>query len=346
MNVKDQIALLGDTGGAVLLPRGTYEITEPIPIDAPCVRLSGEVWNYSADPNGVFEGKAGTKLRVKGNHPALLVGPAHTAEGCLLSDFGIRGDITGMDTRPLFDPTDPAKNAGIVFPGMRVDQAEVTKVSFGGLGCGICACGESELDACRFDRLNLDGCGCGVWFAPRASYYTLFERCVIADNPFFGFYADGSRGMHDLELADLKLVRCAGAFPEGEDAAALYLKNVSDAVIRNCLTDSAGVFWYYSPDAKANSERQPLRRPAVGIRIEGDRNKLLGITVKNSTSDSIVVRGNGNVLLSVFADRDVYVEGDDNVISSLVFTSPGARLHVKGSGNGIGAVFGGEIEEE
>ncbi len=42
-------------GGKVYLPVGQYDISEPVVIDTPCIKLEGEVWNYSSDPNGVFD---------------------------------------------------------------------------------------------------------------------------------------------------------------------------------------------------------------------------------------------------------------------------------------------------
>ena len=52
---------------------------------------------------------------------------------------------------------------------------------------------DSELDACIFDRVNTDGCCIGVYFAPRAAYYPHFRHCVMADNPSYGFFADGTQ---------------------------------------------------------------------------------------------------------------------------------------------------------
>lgn len=47
------------------------------------------MWAYSSDPNGVFESRYGTQLRLRGKgFPALSVGVTHTAEGCVI----IEGD--------------------------------------------------------------------------------------------------------------------------------------------------------------------------------------------------------------------------------------------------------------
>lgn len=88
---------LGPRGGRVRLPAVSYDLESALEIDQPCVFLEGDVWAYSADPNGVFESRCGTKLRLRGRgFPALSVGVTRTAEGCVIRNLGIQGDIVGI----------------------------------------------------------------------------------------------------------------------------------------------------------------------------------------------------------------------------------------------------------
>ena len=94
--IHDMLKELGPRSGRIHLSAQQYNITESILIDRPCVRLEGEMWAYSSDPNGVFESRYGTQLRLRGKgFPALSVGVTHTAEGCVI----IEGDgnvISGL----------------------------------------------------------------------------------------------------------------------------------------------------------------------------------------------------------------------------------------------------------
>ncbi|MBR3643467.1 MAG: hypothetical protein IKN57_08175, partial [Parasporobacterium sp.] len=102
--IEEMLKGLGERGGRIHLPALSYDITDTLRIDRPCICLEGEVWAYSSDPNGVFENRYGTQLRLRERtFPALSVGVTRTAEGSMIRDLGIQGDITGMDTRPLFD---------------------------------------------------------------------------------------------------------------------------------------------------------------------------------------------------------------------------------------------------
>ena len=183
---------LNKRGGRMHLDALQYNLTETFCIDRPCVCLEGDVWAYSSDPNGVFESKSGTQLRLRGrSFPALSVGVTRTAEGCVIRDLGIQGDIEGMDTRPLLDLEHPLRSSGLTLSHTRVDQAEFSKLSFCGLQCGVCAWDEAEVDACLFERLNVDGCAIGALFAPKNAYYVRFHKWVAADNPYYAICVNG-----------------------------------------------------------------------------------------------------------------------------------------------------------
>ncbi len=328
--VQERLDALGARSGCVRLDARRYELTETVRVDAPCTRLCGEVWSYSADPNGVFESHYGTQLRLLSDIPALSVGITHTAEGCVLEHFGVQGNITGMDTRPLFGSSGPTGGCGVLFAHQRVDQAELSKLTFCGLGSAIKAERGAEIDACRFDRLNTDGCAVGVWFAPGAAYYPMFTAGLYADNPYYAFYADGTGiQMHHLELRNNLFIRSGGAFSGGWEPAAVCWQNVSGGIIRDNVFDCPGLFWYYPPDADKNAQRQPHQRQTTALFVRGDGNVISGNTFTNSSAACIHVIGNDNVLLNNICDADVILEGRGNQAVGTVFTKPEARLIVR-----------------
>ena len=323
----------GECGGRVTVPTGRHDMSSTAHIDNGSVWLDGEVWNYSSDPNGVFEAKNGTKLRLIGrSHPALSVGITKDIGGVVISNLGIQGDIFGMDTRELFDALAPQKSAGLYLGGTRIDQCEFSKMSFCGLSAAICASGNAEIDAAHFYNINTDGCCMGVYFSPRASFYTVFSRCIIADNPSYGFYANGEgKKIHNLEVADCCLVRNCGSNVMDDEAAALYFKSISHCTVRGCNIDAAGVFWYYSPDATHNDQRQPSKVSAVGILIKGDKNRIMSNIIDHSSAESIRIEGNNNILIGNISDGNVIIDGENNTVCSHVFTKPEARLILRGA---------------
>ena len=342
VDIQKQLDSLSDRGGVVNLASACYDIHSSLVLDTPSVCLSGGVWACNTDPNGVFESKFGTKLRAHGtDYPLLVIGKkCDPISGACVRDLGFQGDIIGMDTRPLADPKAPQKSGGLCFNSVRVDQCEFAKLAFCGLGNAVVAMGGAELDACIFDGLNLDGCGNGVWFSPKASYYTRFRGCVIADNPYYGFYLDGKgKHIHNLELQDCYFVRNGGAFT-GVNAAAVYFDGASDCSVTNCVFDAPGVFWYYDSSATENSQRQPSYRESVALLIQGNRNRICNNTFLNSSAESIVIKGNENILLGNIADGNVRICGEGNVVSSLVFTSPKARLILEGKATTTTTIFG------
>lgn len=329
--IQEKINALQERGGKISLACGRYDITKTIEVNTPCIRIDGDSWSYSSDPNGVFESKYGTKLRLMNDIPALSVGINHTVEGLLFQNFGVQGNIKGMDTRPLFNGSLPMGGTGIVFSHTRMDQAEFSKLTFCGLGCGLKFDGDSEIDACNFERINVDGCAIGVWFSPRAAYYNHFRKFVFADNPYYGFYADGTgHNMHNLEVLDNLFVRTGGAFSnETKVAAAIYFNNINNSLIRDNLIDDPGTFWFFQADADKNDMRQPSHRDTKAIVVRGNNNRLINNVISNCTTTAIHIIGDGNILLNNIVDNDVIIEGKNNQVHGLVFTNPNAKLIYK-----------------
>lgn len=322
-----------ERGGKVSLACARYDIGKTIEVDIPCLRIDGESWSYSSDPNGVFESKYGTKLRLQADIPAISVGVMHTVEGLLFQNFGVQGNIKGMDTRSLMTKEGPKGGYGIAYLHTRMDQAEFSKLTFCGLGCGFYFAEQSEIDACNFERNNVDGCAVGVWFAPRAAYYNQFRKFIFADNPYYGFYADGTgKNMHNLELLDNVFVRTGGGFREDQGLcpAAVYFNNIDNSLVRDNLIDDPGTFWFFDKNADKNDMRKPSHRDTTALMIRGNGNRILNNVITNCTGTAIHIIGNGNVLLNNIVDNDVIVEGENNQIQGLVFTNPNAKLIVNG----------------
>ncbi len=333
-DIQEALDAISMTGGKVHLGAGSYELDSTIVVDTPSSRLEGDVWAYNLDPNGVFETPYGTKLRLLGrDFPAISVGENNVPAGAMVCDIGIQGDIKGMDTRPLLDISNPSHSAGIYFGSNRVDQGQFSKISCCGLAVAVSAADNAELDACSFEKINMDGCCIGVYFAPRASYYAHFRQCVVADTPSYGFFFDGTNSkIHNVDITDIHFVRNCGASPiKDEEPCAVYFKNISSCIFRDNLVDFAGVFWYYDDDATSNEQRQVSKNTAIGLKVIGNKNRILGNTFMHSSRESIVIEGDENILMSNIVDGDVIISGEGNVVNGLVFTKPSARLILKGA---------------
>ena len=345
--IQTELDALSSRGGVLTLESGRYDVEKSIVMDTPSLCLSGGGWACNVDPNGVFESKFGTKIRLHGtNYPALIMGrKCDPISGAVVRDIGIQGDIVGMDTRPLVDFSAPQKAAGLCVDAVRTDQCAFTKLSFCGLANAVVATGTAELDACTFENLNTDGCGNGFWFSPRASYYTRIRSCVVADNPYYGFYLGGKgKFIHNLEIVDSYFVRNGGAFPEdGEHLpAAVFFDHVSHCALAHCVFDAPGVFWYYDDHATQNAERQPSHKKVPALRVIGNENRIRDNTFLNSSEDSIRINGNGNVLIGNIVDGNVRISGEGNTVATLVFTNPQARLILEGKAKNTTILHGVE----
>ena len=330
MTIQERLDSRRVLGGRVELPVGTHELSQTLTIDGSCLYLIGEAWACNTDPNGVFESRQGTKLRMRGtDYPALRIGRrCDPISGAAVRDLGVQGDIPGMDTRPLVDPEHPEWAAGLCLDAVRTDQCEFSKLSMCGLASGVCVSDDAEVDACTFEKINVDGCGNGFYFAPRASYYTHIRQCVIADNPFYGIYVKGRGHTHNLEIFDNLLVRNGGAF--ADKRAAVMLDGVSAVDVCRNLIDAPGVFWYYPDDATRNGQRQPSKRETVGLWVKGHQNRIRDNVLRNGSCEGMIVEGDGNILLNNLCDADVIVRGQGNTVCNLVLTRPEARLIVEG----------------
>ena len=91
-----------------------------------------------------------------------------------------------------------------------------------------------------------------------------------------------------------------------------------------------------SAGGDADATRAAQLRALIVKTAEDSRNR--DNVISSSHGASIVVKGEGNVLMNNIVDGDVIVEGGGNTVSGLVFTTPGARLILRGEGNRVWGV--------
>ena len=341
--IQKKIDAKSRQGGKVFLRTGEYYIASTVTVDISSFTFEGESWACNVDPNGVFESPYGTKLKLKRRDiPAIKVGQDNVLSGTVIKNIGIQGDITGMDTRSLLNIDDMAASAGIFMGDTRMDQVEISKISCCGLGAAICATGHCFIDACTFEKINTDGCCIGVYFAPKISVYTRFRQFVVADTPSYGFFFDGTdKRIYGVDIKDMILVRNCGSSPvAGVEAAAVYMKHVSCCLFGDNLIDSPGTFWFYPEDATKNADRQIHKNKAVGLIVEGTGNKIFNNTIMNSSAESIIIRGDNNILMNNVVDGEVVISGNNNVIRNLVFTSEKGKLILKGESTNTADISG------
>ncbi len=331
-DINSQIEKKSSCGGSVKLPVGEYVLDKPVIIDTPCLRLVGESWYYPSDPNGVFESGYGTKLKPRNmDFPAVEMGRSRTIGGASAELIGIQGNIRGMDTRGFFSTEHPERGVGFFFGSQRTDQCRIDRVTCCGLAAGVSAAYNAELDACTIENFNFDGCDVGVYFAPEASYYVRFCHGVSADNPSYGFLLDNESGrIRSLQVYDVHFVRNAGDISAEKynkiPHAAIYFRKANSCILRNCIIEDAGLFWYYNPDAEKNSERIPQKRKVCSVLIEGNANIISDNIIRHCSAEGIVVRGKGNVLMNNVTDGDVVIHGEGNTVNGIAFLSDSARL--------------------
>lgn len=335
-------------GGCLELESARYDIYKTVTVDASSRALIGKIWCCNTDPNGVFESKSGTKIRMNGtDYPAIRIGDAQDPiSGAKVRELGVQGDIPGMDTRPLVDFDRPEAAAGLTVDKVRCDQCHFEALSFCGLASAVCLSGTAMSDACVFDSINVDGCGNGFWVSPRVSVYSHIRNCVAADTPYYGVYVDGEgKRIHNLAIYNTHFVRNGGAFldDDGKIHASVLLKSVDRCEVRDCLFDSPGTFWHYPEGAKHNKEKDEIiKRATVALYVKGNGHRIRGNTFYNSSDDSIRIIGNGNILMSNICDSNVRISGRDNYVSSIAFTNPNARLILEGEAKDTTVIFGVE----
>ena len=124
--ISEALGKLCERGGVLRLPSGRYDIYKTITVDTPSLCIDGGIWACNTDPNGVFESRFGTKIRVNGNgYPAIKMGKScDPISGTVIRNIGVQGDIVGMDTRKLFDFNKPDSCAGLCLTQLFVTRGK------------------------------------------------------------------------------------------------------------------------------------------------------------------------------------------------------------------------------
>ena len=112
---------------------------------------------------------------------------------------------------------------------------------------------------------------------------------------------------------------------------------VIDSDAYNEIDDQFAIAYAVNALEKSGFRLNMPRRSSmtVPLFVRGNENTIANNVISNSHAASIHVQGSRNILLNNTTDRDVILEGDGNVISGLVFTTPEARLVVRGENNRI-----------
>ena len=303
----------------------TY-LVESIIYDKPNVRISGKVWGYSNDPNGVFPATRGTILQLPNKttddgsytanpFPAIKIkGVGHTSG--IIEEIGINGYADDSDTRGLFDLSNPYKHAGIyVDADSPIDQFRFTRINCQGLGVGISI--ENE-DACNIDRINADGCDVGIYSGGGA--FLSIENCILSDTLSFGLliwgtnpsvYRTGIRVINNIFTRNGYNISNE-QFPDIPQYA-VCLKINSSFVLGNSISS----FGYWQKHAGTSEDLTNL--VIGGLYVGGNRNIIsnnhITTDISGNTAYALEVNGNNNVVSdSNIIEGTIRVRGSNNII--------------------------------
>ena len=329
--------------GKVRIPSARFNLTASPVVKRKNIHIEGDAWNYSNDPNGVYESPNGSKLRLMSAELAGLIfsGVANISGG-RVSQIGVQGTIANSNTKGLFSIANAAKHTGANFPSARVDQFEMYRFNACGLSSGLSFTG-GDIDACIFDRLNVDGCNVGIYFSPTNTYYTKFKDSIVADCPSQGMWVKKAVGGNDLQMLiieGLVLVRNCGAMTAAQlsesEAASLLITGVVTSIIRGNQIDNTGVWWEYF--TTGNGTKTIHTMVAAALIFSGSGSKIHDNIIGGATGNSAIIRGaNNEVTNNKFAaNNSLLIEGSSNIISSnTVSSSTPYSIEVKGNSNVI-----------
>jgi hypothetical protein len=146
-----------------------------------------------------------------------------------------------------------------------------------------------------------------------------------------------------MDITETHFVRNSGAnHIKSEEPAAVLLKNVSRSTFRDNLVDDPGTFWYFEPTATSNTDKTVYKNPAIGLHLIGNENRIFNNIFTNSSRESILIEGKGNIMMGNIVDGDVIICGEGNTVNGLSFSTPGAHLVLKGSAASSSTIIGVE----
>lgn len=316
----------GKGSGALRIPTGCYTVSAPININHNCLRLCGDVWNYPAHPNGVFESNDGVKLKnVNGN--AIL---QHSGgNGQCVEQIGLVGPVSNGYTVGLFDRANPHLNVGVDFTASYSDQFIYDRVSFTGLAAAVCAAHTStghELDAFTLRGLNTDGCNIGIFFDKVGTIYSKIIDCIIADTPAYGLFLSKTSVQGMLISGNMFVRNCGKMTTEQKTAfasdalAAVYIGNGSSVVFSNNHIHAAGDFHNYSDSSNPTWDYDDVD----SLYINGVGNSIISNDISGTRLYGIVCAGERNHIANnkVHGYKGIHALCNNSLISDNIITIP------------------------
>ena len=318
-----------DRGGKVVIPIGEYTISSPIIIKKDCINLEGEIWNYPAHPNGVYESNNGSKLKLaSSNIPAIKL--SQIWNGWRIAQIGVAGTVSNGGTKGLFDKSNPGINCGLLI-NTYTDQFEVNRVSFEGLAAGIVGI-NCTWDAGIISRVNADGCNIGIYLETDSTYYDKIKDCILSDCPAFGMYIKSNSSFEGLEICGNVMVRNGGGLTSqqiedfgGEDEiASCVIKGLRNSIFKHNFIHQPGV-WMNSTSGTPTAEYQDM----YGVLFDASMSSFENNNIQGDKGN--IIRGNrvnvaNNVMLSklmIYGENHL-VSG--NILSEIVVYADGCYI--------------------
>ncbi len=205
--------------GGVVLGSNKYIISTPININSDGIKLHGDVYANSIDPDGLAPATFGTNLSLSTTN-SKMVGVYFDGTrmgGTGAKNLAISGGL--VDNRFIFTAapqvtyvnraTDTTSNVGMYIRG-GCDQGTWEECSINNMGIGIYMRPWSDqsnfIDTCIFRHINTDGCGYGI--VCTQAVFTRITDCVCSDQYYAGVVMLNGRGS---SLTNCTIVRCGGA---------------------------------------------------------------------------------------------------------------------------------------
>ena len=87
----------------------------------------------------------------------------------------------------------------------------------------------------------------------------------------------------------------------------------------------------YSAFNADNADKTVFHTPAIGLHLIGNENRIFNNVITNSSRESMLIEGSGNILVGNISDGDVILIGEKNTVNCLSFSTTNARLILKGA---------------
>lgn len=316
----------------VKIPNGVNILNSPIIYNVDNVRMFGEIWGYSNDPDGIYPATKGAILKlpmeessyINSPFPAIKIENMNHRSG-IIENIGINGKAI-PDTRGLFDLAHLSYYTAI-YMSVYLDQFRIHHINAQGCGCAVAAV---KIDACNIDRINADGCDVGVYID--YGYYNTIENNLLSDCLSYAILIESKTNTtRTTRILNNTIVRCG--YNSGNQSqynnlpiAALYLKMNRGIVACNEITQS-GMWWYPATE--------PVGVPRTnndcnGLYIEGDKNIISSNHIAESARKDVVIKGNNNIIGGDNRIGKIEIHGNNNVVHYMKSVT---EIYYEGTGN-------------